>query len=340
MRCDVVVVGGGIPARACAQFLAEGGASVIGVGAVPADGLGAGFLGLAEAPWRLASSLGDEAAGSIFRFAQRGLNLAETRGWLRRTGGVWAAHDERELSEIHKSIKTLQRLNIPVVDDADPRAGLPGEGMTLPDEGCWLGWTETTPRIGPATAIVDTAHGIRVITPQQTIDAELVVFAGGPELIALDPMFAGALFFWREQALLRAGSLVMPGRTQHGWCQVSPSGGGVAVGGYRFLTPHFEEGETKPADVPKIQAGLEGFATSLGLPEPTVQRWAWIETKSCDGLPLLGPLSGRPRWVACTAFAGADISFGVAAAQAVANGILGASGEPIPASFRVSRLVA
>ena len=67
--------------------------------------------------------------------------------------------------------------------------------------------------------------------------------------------------------------------------------------------------------------------------------WAAVVGESCDGLPLIGPLPGRPRQVALLGFGIAPTAWGPAAVEAVANGILGLSEGWVPAALRASRFL-
>ena len=62
-------------------------------------------------------------------------------------------------------------------------------------------------------------------------------------------------------------------------------------------------------------------------------------TFSCDGLPIIGPIPGRPRFIACTAFNGRQYGLGLRAGKAVSQGILTGRAEGVPSIFKTGRFV-
>ena len=65
---------------------------------------------------------------------------------------------------------------------------------------------------------------------------------------------------------------------------------------------------------------------------------AFITWESCDGLPVVGPLPGRPDVIVCVGFGAAVHTYGQAAADAIIDGLLGRAGLPAPAAFSTRRL--
>jgi glycine/D-amino acid oxidase-like deaminating enzyme len=84
----------------------------------------------------------------------------------------------------------------------------------------------------------------------------------------------------------------------------------------------------------------EKLHTMLGRLWPGIvatRSWAGIAAFTCDGLPLVGPLPGHPRQVACVGYGGADWSFALRAGQAVADGLLTGETQGLPARFSPAR---
>lgn len=363
---DVLVVGGGLAGVAVARCLAEGGARVTVIEAGPdlgagGSGRGAGqvLTGLVEHPYRVAAALGDERARALYAFSRRAGDLVA--GWvpMRRDGQHWVALERREHDQIRQSAAALTRLGVP----AALASGAPGvavDGPSLRVDGD--GVVEPVAAIraiaaGAAAAgatliagarveaVDDDPLGLRVRVAGRDVRAEVVVFAGGHTLAALDPWFGDKLTPVREQALLTAPiAAAYPGAGRAGfgytfWRQLP--GGELLVGGARWAVSTLEVGETVPAIDDRIQARLEGFLRKhLGAGEaPITHRWSWIDTHTCDQLPVVGPLPGSPRRIALTGFCGNDWGLAPAAARAVADGLL-AEGQPdVPSQLAATRFV-
>ena len=117
----------------------------------------------------------------------------------------------------------------------------------------------------------------------------------------------------------------------------------MAASGCRWATPHMEMGEdnesAREATIDNrlrdaLQRHLSPCTTaSLG------PAWAGIMDHTCDGLPLVGPLPGRSRHIACTGFQGHELSFAFRAAHSVTLGLLQGKDPDLPAFFHPSRFV-
>ena len=80
---------------------------------------------------------------------------------------------------------------------------------------------------------------------------------------------------------------------------ISRAGSVFSVGGRlcgaRWASPHAEVGETEPVANPRITQTLERLAGQDGLALDGSAPVAGIVAESCDGLPIVGPIPGRPR---------------------------------------------
>jgi glycine/D-amino acid oxidase-like deaminating enzyme len=97
--------------------------------------------------------------------------------------------------------------------------------------------------------------------------------------------------------------------------------------------------EPLPPDL-RVQGRIEAqLRRHLPAARAILTRWVWLDTHTCDGLPIVGPLPGSARRIACTGFCGNDWGLATAAASAIAHGLLG-KGEPdIPRVLAASRFV-
>jgi glycine/D-amino acid oxidase-like deaminating enzyme len=344
--CEVAIVGGGLGGLACARFLADEGVNVVVIddGAPPGD-IGAAWLTHGEHPWRITASLGDDRAGELYRFGREGLALAARMLPFERSGGMWIAGDAREEDEIGRSIDALRAADMPV-DEVD-------HGMRLPDEGIVDPCAARAALLGAIEVhrsrvrSVDTdSSGVIVVTERGTVRCDAVVLAAGAGLRKIDGIFEEMIFPYRDQLRICADVEAQPSdrlvRTGLGWTAYVRHGGRVAVTGARWATPHLEEGESEPVVVDAVQQKLDAFVASR-LPavahQPVLERRAVIHTKSCDGLPLIGPLPGRPRFIACAGFHGNPVSWGLRAGRAVADGLLRGRSEGVPEFLAMTRMV-
>jgi glycine/D-amino acid oxidase-like deaminating enzyme len=175
--------------------------------------------------------------------------------------------------------------------------------------------------------------------------ADVVVHAGDHGAGAVEPWLADKL--WPVRLTHQRWAAEGPARpfsAGQSWVWAGPDGaGGLVGGGCRWACPHLEVGEVDPGRlrddvvqkldlvVPALVPGLAGA--------PVSHRWAEIATLTCDGLPLVGPLPGRPQELACLGLQGRPWSLGPAAAEAVLAGLLGDGGPRVPRCLLPGRFV-
>ncbi len=369
---EVVVIGASLPGLAAATWLAQAGVDVALLDrrvdlADTAFARGPGVLhgGLPEQAWRLVSSLGADQAGVLHRFGAEGLELLSTLAPVNPCGTVWAAAEsEREPGELARSVDALQAMGLPAelgdgarVDAEVGSVGFHG-GMWRPDEGTCVPIDVVAALLTGARAAGVVVHlgarvtdvrahdgAFEVVAGAITVPAEIVIYAGEADAIGLDSFYDDCLFPVREQALAlrRATPLPLGLRAAFGWTQAwTRPDGALALAGCRWASDHMEEGETDDHTLNEhVQAKLEGFAHRY-FPDAgeVIERWAWIQAHTCDGLPLVGPLPGDPRRVSLVGFGGCEAGLGVRSARAVVDGILHGHADGVPTGFAPSRLIA
>jgi glycine/D-amino acid oxidase-like deaminating enzyme len=343
-EADVVIVGGGLAGCAVASFLGSTRTLVLEARPFLADGIagrGHGLVleGLADAPGRLTAALGDAGAGEVFRFGQENAALASALGVFQTTL-LRFSMGETEIGGLGDDMAALDRLGINTYSgDGGPLAL--GPARTQGTEG-WVEPLDLVRKLRPASfrtgirvqAIDD---GLVVRTDRGTVRAETVVIAAGHS--AVEPWLADKLFPVRMQ-MVAITKRCAAFSAQFGHLYGRPYDGGGVVGGARWATQHLEEGETDDTVVePRVHARLEAFVREWFPDAEITHAWSAIATHTCDGLPIVGPIPGRGRVIACTGWGGLDCSFALRAARAVADGILTGKAAGVPRTFEPSRLV-
>jgi glycine/D-amino acid oxidase-like deaminating enzyme len=189
--------------------------------------------------------------------------------------------------------------------------------------------------------VADDRDGLVVRAGARRIRAEVVVYAAGHALAALDPTFDDKVFPVREEALLADyDGPPMPVRAGWGYTFFRATKEGVLAGGCRWAAPSMGVGARTTDTDPKVQGRIEA-AVRKHLPAAgaVTRRWAWLDTYTCDGLPIVGPLPGSARRIACTGFCGNDAGLAPASAASVADGLLGSGQPDVPRCLAASRFV-
>jgi glycine/D-amino acid oxidase-like deaminating enzyme len=222
-----------------------------------------------------------------------------------------------------------------VVDQ--PRAAVRAIAQSARDAGATL---VTSAQVD---AVVDEGDGLSLKIGERELRAEIVVYAGDHGLAALDAAFEDKLVPVREEALLAEGpGPRLPVRAGYGYSFFRTVGSDrVLAGGCRWAASSMGVGTvvTQPADA-RVQTRIEAqLRRHLPAARAILTRWAWIDTHTCDGLPIIGPLPGSARRIACTGFCGNDWGLATAAAAAITEGLLGRGQPDIPSILAFSRFV-
>lgn len=358
---DVVVLGGGLAALAVAAGLAEAGASVALLCPEADLGLdesglcdGQLLLGTHDRPVRLVDAVGAEQAHALLRFSARALTAAHALDGV-ETGGLELAWNDAEAADLDASVATLERAGVPVarwdaarvaaetaveapVAAASSALFVPDGGAVLPRVALATLWRRAraagvSAHLHAPVAAVD-AGGVRLAHGAE-VRADVVVFADGWQHKRVEPWFADKLYPVRHQHQLRGGRPpARPWSTQGGYLLGTPRPEGLVVSGARWATPHLEAGETDATVVQEaVSAAQERYAAQrLGTwaQAPVRARWSHVATHTCDNLPIVGPLPGRPSLVACVGWNGRPWSWALAAAAAVTQGLVEGRPSGVP----------
>jgi len=355
-RVDVIVIGAGTTGLTIAQRLMSLGTHVLvleasnSVGSGMATrGMGIASVMMLDPPFRLIQAVGLETAKEITRFTRESVALWGPR--LEPVGVGYLPKGETETAEVHANLKAMEALSLetkPLTDHAF--------------EGLGPGWTQPLGGSLDGTAIVaDLAKDVPVATAQRvmaiddagfdleirteagdTVRADLVIMSGGAQLT---DWAKGKFHPVRHQALATEGTapcVPHPIHMQYGYTSIRQTvTGQVIASGCRWATPHLEVGETDDTVVnPTVHARLLGFIREH-LPHleqtPITHQWSSIMTFSCDGLPVIGPLPGRPRIISCGGFGAFSPSLSLRAAKAVVDGVTTGESPGVPECFSTRR---
>ena len=373
-RCDVAIIGGGLAGVAIALFLAEKSAasvvlveshSQMGMGC-SGRGLGLVVEGLIEHPFRVVHALGKEDASALYRFSMESLAHLRDLAVVQTTGGLWASVDAREDEQLKDSEKALHEMGIDceLWNQTTTCAELSGIGfrqaLYFPEHGLISPMEVVAELAGRAVQagarvhvdcrvneVVDGAEGHQIRIGESILMADIVVFAGGAQLVDLDPYFEDKLTPVRETALATEpvpSRFSLACRAQYAytsWRQ-APTGE-ILIGGCRWATPHMEVGETDDTVVSEaVQAKIHGFLCEHFQDLAPLQirnRWSWIHANSCDGLPLIGPIPGSPRTLVCAGFNGNQTGLAVGAAKAISEGLTTGRADRVPGFLTLGRFL-
>ena len=353
---EVLVIGAGITGLSIAQRLQNIGVDVFRGEKKPrvADGMATRGMGIAsilllDPPFRLIQAVGLEIAKEITRFTREGVSLWGPR--LNPTGVGYLPKGDIESNEVVLNLQALEALGLPAE---------PWERHAFPELGS--GWIQTDGgTIDPQSAMKDLSEGLRIATNAEavaidddgfdllvrtkdgaTLKADLVIMTGGAQITPwADTKFHPV----RHQALATEplGSLLpYPTHFQYGYTSMRQTiDGRLVASGCRWATPHLEVGETDDSVTnPAVHSRLQGFLKQH-IPQASdaaiTNQWSGIMTFTCDGLPVIGPLPGRPRIISCGGFGAFSPSLALRAAKAVVDGITTGTSPGVPQCFSTQR---
>ena len=355
-RADVVVIGAGVTGLSIAQRLISQGVDVLVVEAkdqigsgMATRGMGIASVLLLDPPFRLIQAVGLDVAREITRFTRESVSLWGPR--IEPVGVGYLPKGDTEAQEVQANLAAMDVLELeakPWTDHSYPELG---SGWTQP-----LGGS-----IDGDSIVADLAHGVPIVTGQRVVnidddqfDLAVRTHTGGTVIADVVIMSGGAqLTDWakhkfhpvRHQAVATeavAPFVPFPIHMQYGYTSVRQMGSGqVVVSGCRWATPHLEVGETDDTVInPSVHARLSAFV-GQHLPPLSEARithqWSAMMTFTCDGLPVIGPLPGRPRIISCGGFGAFGPSLSLRAAKAVVDGITTGESPGVPECFTTRR---
>lgn len=361
-HADVVVIGAGVAGCAVAHYLAEANVSVC---VLEKRGLGQGasgrciglpWHGLSDSPWRLNAAMGAEATDIVLQLSKENHSLLRALTGLSATGCHWANTDTREPNEWLESLPDFARNQIPAREQL-PSGGRFTTGIYLETESA-LNPVQAIHRLAaaaqsngalivthaPVLEVMSVPTGTVVRTSTHTITADAVVFAAGAWGQDVLPWLRDKIVSVREHVQGGTGLAVHAPpalRTQNGYIQWIQQNDHWAISGARWASPHLEVGETDDTKThAKIQNALTQFRDlHLDHRATPTHQWSYLWAKTCDGLPIVGPLPGRSPWVCCTGFMGNDWGIGIRSAHAVVQGLLKGQAPGIPEWMTPARFV-
>lgn len=369
-QCDVVLIGATLPALWLASEISKHGCTVSILEdrahiahAQELRQLGILQNGLLDNYWRIAQGLGESVAKEIHDvFLQgtstvRSLTPTRAQGWM-------LSKDEREEKELENLHQLYQKWGVQssFVPQDILRSLFPNQhirtGLQLPDEACinptqllsalYQKIQEASIPICCSTeihSITDHDGGARIHHQHGTTDAQILIYMQHNRLQELDPFFSTTLSSIRAQCIAyeRTTPFIPHACTaQYGYISWRDEENLRFLSGCRWATPHLEQGESNDTiTVPAIENALIRTAKQLFSEEEikVQHRWSMIERKSCDGLPLVGPLPGRDHIISCTAFHGRVLGLGMACAKSIKDLLIHGATSTLPTCFSTRRFI-
>lgn len=342
-----------------------------------ASGRNGGFLvaGLAHRPVPLAARVGSVRAAELFELTVRGRErLYEVAGaigagsYAMRTGSLRLAVDLEELAELdaeHMLLAAMGTVRVERLDAAQLPDGLGAHflgGLRFPDDGRSVpaGWVHALASAAadagvrlhersPIVAIEDDAAGVVVRTDAgHEVRADHVVLATEAWLGGLAPELSGFVLPYRSQVLAASAPrhadgtvrrvLSHPTWSRRGWDYAQQTADGTIVAGGEELEDLDLVRCWDEQPVGADQTWIETWIRRVLQVEPDVlARWAGVLSQTADGFPLVGPLPGRPRVIACGGWGGAGNVLGFACGELVAELVRGTD-DRIPVEMRSERI--
>ncbi len=369
-QCDVILIGATLPSLWLAVEIAKHGFSVSILEnrshiaqAQELRQLGMIQTGLLDNHWRIAQGLGEHVAQEIYRSCNRGVSIIKSLTPTRAKGWM-LSRDKREEEELHKLHTLYQKWGVQtsiipshILKDLFSAQHI-RTGIQLPNEGC-INPTQLTDTLcekmreasiplccsADIQSIENHNGGVRVRHQHGTTDAEILIYMQHDRLQKIEPFFSSTLHSVRMQSIAytRTTPFIPHSCTaQYGYINWRDEGNIRFLSGCRWATPHLEQGESDDSvTVLSIEEALIRTAKQCFSEENIniLHRWSMIERKSCDGLPLVGPLPGRDHIIACTAFHGRLLGLGFACAESIKDLLMHGRTLTLPSCFSTRRFI-
>jgi hypothetical protein len=261
-----------------------------------------------ESPYRTLLALGETQAKELVDFIR--YSEEELPGFL-PSGIRWRPYRQEQLKEVFEG---AARLEIPVENGIFKAGGMVNRQL-LED--------------ALATEVVREATG------------ELEILATGAA--CSDAFLADKLMPVRltAVALEGEGPQLCPEVSWHSSLRFIQEGRYIWAIGARDAVPDLEVGRTERRAHPRVVSALSSIAQAFypGIASSPTQILVGITAESCDGLPIVGPIPGRPRTLVCTGFGSMGLGYGAGCAAQLVEGILTGFAPKLPEFFSASRFV-
>ncbi len=170
---------------------------------------------------------------------------------------------------------------------------------------------------------------LRVYTRQFIFTARYVMLCTNAYSPMIDPYFVGKVRPTRAQCLVTEPLDHIPlpycGYSDYGYMYYrSTFDGRFLLGGGRKHYQHEENDSAEDRLNPKVHAFLDRYLEKYfpDVKAPVAHRWSGIMGFSCDGLPLVGVLPGKPRVGFAVGFTGHGLALAAAAAERAVDKLL------------------
>jgi glycine/D-amino acid oxidase-like deaminating enzyme len=341
-RAGILVIGGGITGVSLLYWLR--GRDVVLVErdrlASGASGRNAGFIG--QDPSNYATAVrrhGRQRTGALKAFTVETHDLLEEAiagrsPHHRRRGHISLPATAQEARDLEESAVLMREDGFDAEWDGrrllDPRAGEHNPVETV------LALASFTPagavRDGVEVTRLETSSaGVRVEAAGRECQAEVVVLATNAYTPTLVPEVRIAPVRGQMAATAPLAGTVSSATTSRDrgfqyWNQLWD--GRVIVGGYRDRAIEEEVGyEITPTA--RLQGHLDAHLRELGVTAPVTHRWAGIMGFTEGGLPLVGPVAGRPNLYVCGGYNGNGMSYAFHCARRLAAHLVGSETGPL-----------
>src|SRR5438105_5895995 len=341
-RAGILVVGGGITGVSLLYWLKGRDAVLVERDrlAAGASGRNAGFIG--QDPSNFAAAVrrhGRERTRAIKAFTVETHDLLEEAiagrsPHHRRRGHVSLPAEAEEARDLEESAALMREDGFDATWDGR-RLVEPGPGEHHPLEtvlalASFAG--EGAIREGvEVTNLQASGSGVRVEAGGRECQAEVVILATNaytptllPE-VRISPV-RGQMLATAPQPEVLADAATSRTHGFQYWNQLWD--GRVVAGGFRNRALEEEVGYDATPTA-RIQGYLDGHLRELGATAPVTHRWAGIMGFTEDGLPIVGPVAGRPNLYVCGGYNGNGMSYAFHCARRLAAHLVGSQAGPL-----------
>ena len=351
---DFLVVGAGLVGGAAAYFAHHGHGRDVVVTDARAAGLGAsgrnaGFMisGLDTFYHRAIEQYGHAVAREMWALSARSLALwrsfvqsSDRHVPLNECGSLLLAETPEEAKELESTARALDKDGIEInYHSRDPLGRGYHAGIEQPlDAGVqpYLLTRSIMAQSGAELIANNEVYAIECADERVTVYTRRHRFLARHVLLCtnawspqLDPYFVGKVVPTRAQCLvtepLEHNPLPWCGYSDYGYMYYrSTFDGRFLLGGGRRHFQSQENGTSEDRLNPHVQAFLDSYLRKYfpDVTAPVAQRWSGIMGFSCDGLPLVGTLPGKPRVGFAVGFSGHGLAMGAASAERAVDKLL------------------